>query len=91
MKKLTFTKAAIDFAFAHFQDGPVTLAIESATAFKALPGADEDFQIWQNIVNQNIMQAKMASAQRLPSEINAIQTGGVTTTVSPNVSAVAAK
>jgi hypothetical protein len=71
MKRIQLVKAAIDFAFAHYQDGAVTLAIESATVFKALPGADEDFQLWQGAVAQSIAQFSMASKQKLPSEIKA--------------------
>ena len=70
MKRIQLVKAAIDFAFAHYQDGAVTLAIESATVFKALSGADEDFHLWQGAVAQSIAQF-MASKQKLPSEIKA--------------------
>lgn len=68
MKKLTLVKAAIDFSFAHYADGPSTLAIESATAFQTAKSDDKDFSIWQTTVSQYVQMAKQLAAQKLPSE-----------------------
>lgn len=92
MKRLTLIKAAADFAFAHYQDGPVTLVIESATAFKAADGSDDDFQIWTNEVNMAIAKFNLTAKQKLPSEIKAAQAAAQTAepaapAISPNVAA----
>ena len=73
MKRLQLIKAATEFAFAHYTDGAVDQVIESATAFKAAGGVDEDFAIWQSYVTQGIQVASVASRQLLPSEVKLAQ------------------
>ena len=89
MKRITLVKAAIDFAYANYSEGAISMATKSLAAFVAAGGQDLDLTIWNNAVSQNVQQAAQLAKQKLPSEILAqlvpTSPGAATEAVSPKV------